>query len=139
MYPNSDDIDINENLYFSRGAMDSALNSNDPEVLRSVILAGGDVNIDLGDGWTPLHCAFDLAIDGMIQNNQDAPYPEAIEIIRILVAHGADLDKKNREGKTPLDAINTYAGNEEDFNSLMAMFRSVIPALDDKIKYQKRE
>jgi ankyrin repeat protein len=136
---NSHDINGDEETYFGRFAMESALNGNDPEMLKSVIAAGGDVNADLGDGWTPLHYAFDYAIDGMLQNNRESPYPEVIEMIRILVAHGSDLEKRNREGKTPLDSINTYAGNEQGFNSLMAMFRGVITSLDERIEYQKRK
>ncbi len=86
-----------------------------------------------------MHFAMDLAIDGMLQNNRESPYPEAMEMIRLLVLHGADLEKRNREGKTQLDSINTYAGNEQGFNSLMAMFREVIPSLNERIQYQKRK
>ena len=45
----------------------------------------------------------------MIQNNRKTPYPEALEMIRILVSYGADLEKRNGEGQTPLDAMNTYS------------------------------
>jgi ankyrin repeat protein len=131
--------DLQENEYFDHLAIDSALHSEDPEMLEQVILAGGDVNADLGDGWTPMHFAMDLAIDGMLQNNRESPYPEAIQMIRILVSNGADLEKRNREGKTPLDSINTYAGTEQGFSSLIAMFRGVIPSLDERIQYQKRK
>ena len=134
---NSHDINGDEETYFGRSAMESALNGDDPEMLKSVILDGGDVNVDLGDGWTPLHYAFDNAIDGMLQNNRESLYPEVLEMIRMLLSHGANLEKKNREGKTPLDSINTYAGNEQGFNSLLAMFRGVIPSLDERIQYQK--
>lgn len=106
------DLGANENL--EKFAMEAALYGDDPDLLLSGLLAGADVNIDLGDGWTPMHHAMDSAKDGMIQNNRQSPYPEALELIQILVSHGADLEKRNREGKTPLDSINTYAGNHQD-------------------------
>lgn len=126
----------NESL--ARLAMETALNSENPSLLGAVISAGADINIDLGDGWTPMHHAMDIAIDGMIQNNLETPYPEAIEMIRMLIAHGANLEQKNREGKTPLDAINTYSGSEQNFDSLVTVFREVIPSLAQRIKYQPR-
>jgi len=134
----STNADLEGNEYFGRLAMERALNSDAPELLQLVITAGGDVNIDLGDGWTPMHHAMDLAIDGMIQNNRQSPYPEAMEMIRILVTNGADLAKRNREGKTPLDLINTYTGSEQGFNQLMAMFREVIPSLDERVQFERR-
>ena len=134
----STNTDLESNEYLGRLAVETALNSDDPDLLRAVIRAGCNVNIDLGDGWTPMHHAMDLAIDGMIQNNRQSPYPEAIEMIRILIANGADLEKRNQEGQTSLDSINTYAGSEQGFNQLMEMFRDVIPSLDERIQFQRR-
>lgn len=136
MMTNSEDFQ--DNTYYGPSALDTAINSDDPEMLRSVILAGGDVNADLGDGWTPLHLAFDYAIDGMIQQNRDSPSPEAMLMIQILVSHGADPERRNQEGKRPLDSINTYAGSEQGFNSLVTIFRDVIPDLENKIQYLKQ-
>jgi len=96
----STNSDLGSNIYLGRLAMETALNSDDPELLQSVISAGGDVNIDLGDGWTPMHYAMDLAIDGMIQNNREFPYPEAIEMIRINISiewSGFGKKKSGRE------------------------------------------
>ena len=57
---------LQENEFLARLAMETAINSDDPELLLSGIMAGADVNINLGNGWTPMHYAMDLAIDGMI-------------------------------------------------------------------------
>lgn len=132
------DDDLEKNQLLARLAMETALNGDDPELLASVIRTGADVNIDLGDGWTPLHYAMDLAIDGMIQNERELPYPAALEMIRLLVTNGADLQQRNGEGKTALDAINTYAGSEQAFQSLVAIFQDVIPFLSDRLRYQPR-
>jgi len=132
-----DSEDNFETLYYSRDALDSAISLEDPEMLEAVILAGANVNVQLPNGWTALHTAMDGAIDGMIQNNRDSPYPEALEMIRILISHGADLDKKDQSGETALDSINTYCVNKESFDSLVSMFRSVIPDIDSKIQFQK--
>jgi ankyrin repeat protein len=130
-----DDIPINEQNDLGYFPIQRAINYDDPEMLKLVIDGGADVNIDLGDGWTPLHEAFDYAIDGMIQNSRDIPYPENLEMIRILVSNGADLDRKNLKGKTPLDSINTYSATKEGFASLMNIFRPIIPFIDQKISY----
>lgn len=110
----------------------------DPELLQSLIDAGADVNADLGNGWTPLHLAFDLAIDGMIQTDAKAPEPNVLENIKTLIANGADINKRNSDNKTALDAINTYAGTPETFNFLMAIFRPIIPLIDQKIQYREK-
>ncbi|WP_431213852.1 hypothetical protein ACQ86N_02835 [Puia sp. P3] len=128
---------LQKNAYFGPLAMASAVTSDDPEMLEQVLLAGGNVNAELESGRTPMHLAMDGAIDGMLQSGRDSPSPEAIEIIRILVSHGADLEKRDWQGETALDSINSYAGNEEGFKSLVAMFREIIPSLDGRIQYQK--
>jgi len=130
---NSDDS--LENAYFSPFAIDGALHTDEPELLEAVLLAGGDVNADLGSGNTPMHIAIDMAIDSMIQTNGDYPDKD-LEMIRILISHGADLAKTNWEGKTPLDSLNTYSGNEQTFNSLINVFKDVIPSLEERIQYQ---
>lgn len=129
-------IPIDEKDHLGIFPIQTAINSDDPEMLRLLIATGADVNVDLGDGWTPLHEAFDYAIDGMIQNDRDSPYLEVIEIIKILIDNGADLDKKNIKGETALDSISTYSGTREGFASLMNIFRPIIPNIDQKINYK---
>lgn len=102
-----------------------------------VISNGADVNIDIGDGWTLLHEAFDSAIDGMIQANEDRLSRETLEIIDLLIKNGADMGKTNASGKTPLDSLNTYSATIERFNFLKNVFRETVPSIDNKIKFER--
>ena len=50
-------------------------------------------------GNTPLHC---LDVDNRMEDTE--------EILRLLVAHGTDVNARNREGMTPLDRLERLAG-----------------------------
>jgi len=110
----------------------SAINGERAEVVGCLITWQADLNLD---NWTPLHQLFDLAIDGMIQNNDSEVSPSLLKILKELLEFGADLNKINKEGKTPLDSINTYSTNEESFNRLKDCFRNVISDIDERIKF----
>jgi ankyrin repeat protein len=123
-----------------RSALDivSAIETDDPKLLRLLIDNGANVNVDIGNnGWTPLHTAFDYAIDGMIQNNTEEPNPKIFEMIKILLDNGADLDKIDSTGQKPLSSINTYAGTLDRFNLLKNMFRTIIPDIDSRVRFDK--
>lgn len=77
-----DHIPPNEPDAFGTFPIQFAMNNRDPEMVKLVIDTGADPNIDLGQGCTPLHEAIDCAIDGMIQNRREAPYPGALEKYR---------------------------------------------------------
>jgi ankyrin repeat protein len=65
---------------------------NDPRVVRLLLDHGADTNgVVLGGDLTPLHRA---SIHGRI------------EIARLLVEHGASVEVKDREGRTPLDVAS---------------------------------
>jgi hypothetical protein len=130
----SADINLPENGYY---IIDAIIGCNDPILLKDAIKKGININQDLGKGCTPLHQAFDNAIDGMIQDNKQLPYSEIIEIIKILIKNGADLTKKDFNGKTPLDSLNTYAANITTFNHLKDIFRPFIPNIDEIIEFKK--
>jgi ankyrin repeat protein len=128
--------DINARGENGRYPISSAIASENPIVLNFVISNGADVNINLGNGWTPLHEAFDAAVDGMVQNNEDRPSKETIEIISLLIKSGADIERRDFSGKTPLDALNTYSNTKERFNFFKSVFRDIIPSVDDKITFK---
>ena len=109
----------------------SAINSDDPKTLKFVIKHGADVNIDFG---APLHETIDYCIDGMIQNNRKEPYPESIEMLKILLNNGADIELKNEIGERPIDVITAYAHNAESLDRLKSFFRHLIPNIDELIK-----
>ena len=113
------------------------INSDHPDLLVDGIKNGLNINQNLGDGWTPIHEAIDGAIDGMIQNNLDLPYPVTIEFIKILLNNGATLDACDKRGHKPLDALNTYAANIDTFNHLKNVLRTSIPDIDDKVTFNK--
>ena len=117
----------------------SAINNDDLDVLSLMISNGANVNIDTGDGWTPLHEAFDCAIDGMVQNNKEAPYPEIIKTLKLLLDNGADPTLKSLKGKTPLDSLNTYSSNLKSFNLFKDIFRSLISDIDNKVQFDKKD
>lgn len=109
----------------------SAINSDNPEMLRFLISEGADINIDNG---LPLHETIDFCIDGMIQDNRRKPYPEHLEMLRILLENGADLELKNKKNERPIDIIAQYAHSEKNFNRLKSYFRDLIPKIDELIK-----
>ncbi|MCA6361993.1 MAG: hypothetical protein IM638_03085 [Bacteroidetes bacterium] len=116
----------------------AAINSNNPEVLSFLIQHKADVNIDFG---SPLSEAIDYCIDGMLQNNRDIFYPEALEMVRLLIAAGAKPDIQNENGKRPIDLLTRYSKNHSDnsidktyFEKLKLMFNDVIPDIDSYFK-----
>ena len=110
---------------------------DDPAMLQKFIDAGADVNIDLGRGWTLLHELCATAIDAMIQDRCDDFYPHHVEMIKILLANGADLHKKNISGEKPLDVINAYRHETiEQFDNMVSLFIPAIPNVADLISYE---
>lgn len=115
-----------------------AINDEDPDMLMEALDNTVDINRDIGDGWTYLHEAFDLAIDGMIQCGTERPDAEILRIISLLISKGADPVRYNNKWKRPIDAINTYSGSQQNFDLLMSFFRDIVPRLDDLISFQPR-
>jgi ankyrin repeat protein len=113
----------------------AAINSDYPEVVRFVIAYGANLNIALDNGSTPLHLAFDIAIDGMLQDDLEKPNSETIEIIKLLIANGADPNIQNSSGKTPLDALAIYSSNIEKFDFLKNLFRDILPSIDKDVRF----
>lgn len=78
------DSDPTERRRFQR-----AVNRGDCEAVRQMLTAGARVGLNRmdGDGWTPLHRA--------VRRGQ-------LELVRLLVAHGADCRLADRDGWSPL-------------------------------------
>ncbi|MAQ75619.1 MAG: hypothetical protein CL613_04725 [Aquimarina sp.] len=127
------DKGINPNVKSSYGQTPiiAAINGENLEIVGCLITWMVDLNT--GD-WTPLHELFDTAIDRMIQNNETEVSSTLLKILEELLKSGADLNKKNKDGKTPLDSIRVYARTEKSFNHLKDCFRSVISDIDERIK-----
>ncbi|NLR77375.1 ankyrin repeat domain-containing protein [Chitinophaga eiseniae] len=116
-----------------------AIEGGHPDVVDFLIRIGADVNLEVYAGWTPLHHALDLAIDGMIQCNLDRPTPEIMKIIDLLIQAGADPVKQVSGGETALELLNSYSANQEGFDELLGFFREVVPGIDSKIQFRKGE
>lgn len=58
-----------------------------PELVRVLLGGGADPNLQTSNGWTALHLAVGC----------NAPQ----STLRLLIAHGADIEAKDAEGKRP--------------------------------------
>ena len=127
-------IFIHANVVGSNGStpLIAAINGESLEVVESLITWVANVN---NGNWTPLHEIVDLSIDSMIQNNKSEIPKTLINIMRELIDSGADLNKKNKEGESPLELIKSYSTDETSFNFYKDCFRVVVPDIDDLIKY----
>jgi ankyrin repeat protein len=122
--------DINEAYGIGIRPIIAAINSGNKRILEFVIGNGADLNIDDGE---PLRNAIDITIDGMIQDGLAEPKNENLEIVKILLAGGADLELKNESGKRPVDVITAFSHNQKSFELLKSFFRPLIPNIDELI------
>ena len=70
-----------------------------------MVAAGADVNIQDADGWTPLHHAVDMAIDGAIQQNLDTIN---WSIVGVFLDLGANPNIANARWGTVYDMASAY-------------------------------
>ena len=78
----------------------------DVEIIR--LLLGAGATIGPNEGWTLLHMWVDAACDVMHQLNLPQPKPDVMEILRLLLAHGADPNARDRQLGTPLELARRY-------------------------------
>ncbi len=141
MLHSPDPFYINERQLFGQWQVpiypiEFALLEHNPAMLKRFLDAGADPNVDIGGGWTLLHKISAYAIDSMIQNKRAEFYPELLEIMKLLVEYGGDLNKKNDKGRKPLDVINTYRfQNKDEFDCLVDLFKPAIPNVDELISF----
>jgi uncharacterized protein len=73
------------------GPVHDAVELEDVALLRDLLNAGGDVEGDVGDGWTLLRHAIDVEIDACDQ--VDARLH--VDVTALLIARGADPERSN--------------------------------------------
>ncbi len=118
-----------------------AVDEGRPDLVEALLAGGADVNIKDGSGWTPLHVAITSkywsAVDaamhiehpdvGALQTDRDRYFALRNEIhaalvarmVRLLVAHGANVSTKDEEGITPLHCA-AYKGQKDVVELLIA-------------------
>jgi ankyrin repeat protein len=82
-----------------------AVEQLDKERVRYLLEAGANPNIRGFAGITPLHLAVDIEVEDAIRryDKGGSETPPDGALIRLLVAHGADVQAKDDKGETPLD------------------------------------
>ncbi|HEX7649355.1 MAG TPA: ankyrin repeat domain-containing protein [Noviherbaspirillum sp.] len=75
----------------------SAIHKGDPDVVRSMLANGAPVGALSHDGFAPLANAVMLGASTRLR-------PQALEIVKLLVESGADIEQQGPRGNTPLTA-----------------------------------
>ncbi|GIO41565.1 ankyrin repeat domain-containing protein [Paenibacillus apis] len=77
------------------------------EIVEILLNNGTDVNYRSSNGWTALHQAVDISIDGTIQTG-GKPGEEPIDIIKFLLDKGANINIEDIQGNSSLDIAMRY-------------------------------
>jgi len=88
-----------------------AVGAEDIRLIELFITRGADINLQGHQGFTALHHAVDISIDGTIQNG-GKPGDEPLSIISFLIENGANLSALTDEGETPFDIANNYGAHK---------------------------
>lgn len=101
------DVDARVGFKTGKTTLSLAMGNHGPaEVIELLITYGADVNATSSSGSTALHwgCLCDISRDGL---SREEVYKLAYEKITILLAHGADPNVIDKQGKAPIDYAKT--------------------------------
>ncbi|MBY0217774.1 ankyrin repeat domain-containing protein [Paenibacillus illinoisensis] len=79
-----------------------AVEYENKEIMDILITNGANINYQCSGGWTALHQAVDLSIDGTIQTG-GSPGEEPVDILEYLLDCGADVPITDSKGSSPID------------------------------------
>jgi ankyrin repeat protein len=104
--------------------------------VTAMLRHGADPNGEGPKGFTPAHGAVlypgaytshDLIIPGPTLEDYGAIFPEAVDVLGTLLAHGADPNATSDDGKTPLKSINQrYWWDRRDHPEIRSEFRRLL-------------
>ncbi|MCU7861451.1 MAG: ankyrin repeat domain-containing protein [Candidatus Thiodiazotropha sp. (ex Lucinoma kastoroae)] len=92
-----------------------AVESENIRLIELLVGLGADINKKGHEGFTPLHLAVDISIDGTIQTGGKPggkPGDEPLAIISFLISNGADVTSKTDKGDTPIDIAKAYRAHK---------------------------
>jgi len=92
-------------------------NDRTGDMVRCLVLAGADINIQDEQGQTPLHWAVDVAVDGAIQTGRDKI---DWRVVGVLLDLGANLKIPDQCGRTAEDLVANYgAAARQSFDGFL--------------------
>ncbi|TYZ59960.1 hypothetical protein PybrP1_002437 [[Pythium] brassicae (nom. inval.)] len=112
-----------------------AASDGELETVKAFLATGGEANVQDENGYTPLQAAVSYGhkelVELLLQNGADVAlgdsggdtplhFCETVEIAKILLAHGAEMNARNAEGRTPYDAAI-----EDEHEELISMYESL--------------
>ncbi len=116
--PNAQDRDGHTPLY-------NAVRKCSREVVELLLKQGADVNAKSNFGGTPLHEVLQTHVSAVIQSRKYSSFEKkrgdefrkkaevALDIFKLLLKHGADVNAKNNFGGTPLHSSIMYNSSDE--------------------------
>lgn len=101
----SGDVDLNRACnHLGWSPLHVAIEHGYSDIIKALLVAGADINIQDKSGFTPLHLAVDVEADGAIQNDE-TPVPE---FSLILLNQGADITIPDKDGKSTVELAVQY-------------------------------
>lgn len=80
-------------------------------VIEMFLDHGAQINHSDRHGFSPLHLAVDISIDGTIQSGSCLG-DEPTDIIELLISRGASLSVRTEDGETPIDIAIQYGSKK---------------------------